>query len=139
MKAWITRSSYGTLKMHFVEPRKVEYGDAPFEDKCTLFDSECCNIIARKFREPSELYPEVNFENSPLEVEIIDKSTLDTLYKGLDRYENFLGMVACMRKAQKEANDMIAQAECYEEAIEHIKKAEELEQMVDKWLEGEAL
>lgn len=59
--------------------------------------------------------------------------------KRLDDYDTFLLMVSTMRKAQKEANDLIAQVECYEEAMEHIKKAEELEQMVDKWLEGEAL
>ena len=70
-------------------------------------------------------------ENSKLEIE--------SLYKGLNRYEEFLGLVACMRVAQKEANDLIAQVECYEEAMEHIKKAEELEQIVDKWLEGEGL
>lgn len=106
----------------------MEYGDAPFEDKCTVFDSEYCNVIARKFQEPSELYPEVTFENSPLEVKIIEKSTLD-------RYENFLEMVACMRQAQKEANDAIAQAECYQEAMEYVKVAEEWESKVDKWLE----
>ena len=53
--------------------------------------------------------------------------------------QEFIDLVREMRKAQKEANDLIAQVECYEEAMEHIKKAEELEQMVDKWLEGEAL
>ena len=53
--------------------------------------------------------------------------------------QEFIDLVREMRQAQKEANDMIAQTECYEEAMEHIKKAEELEQMVDKWLEGEAL
>lgn len=53
--------------------------------------------------------------------------------------QEFIDLVREMRQAQKEANDLIAQVECYEEAMEHIKKAEELEQMVDKWLEGEAL
>lgn len=53
--------------------------------------------------------------------------------------QEFIDLVREMRQAQKEANDMIAQAECYEEAMEHIKKAEDLEQIVDKWLEGEAL
>lgn len=69
----------------------------------------------------------------------VAQSDLAAVYEGLYQYENFLGLVACMRRAQKEANDLIAQVECYEEAMEHIKKAEELEQMVDKWLEGEAL
>ena len=32
------------------------------------------------------------------------------------------------------ANDMIAQAECYQEAIEYIKKAEVIGQEVDKWI-----
>ena len=139
MKAWITRSSYGTLKIHFEEPRKVEYGDAPFEDKCTLFDSEYCNIIARKFREPSELYPEVNFENSPLEVEIVEKSTLDEVCKGLNRYEEFLGMVAYMRRLQKEQMTADIDWDNLEYYKEQDRKMFELQEMVDKWLEGEAL
>lgn len=73
------------------------------------------------------------------DVTVVYKCTIDTYLKGLHDFETLLGMVACMRRAQKEANDLIAQVECYEEAMEHVKKAEELESMVDKWLEGEAL
>ena len=53
--------------------------------------------------------------------------------------QEFIDLVREMRQAQKKANDLIAQVECYEEATEHIKKSEELEQMVDKWLEGETV
>ena len=123
MKLWICRDKDNTGWLTFDKPEK--------------------DIDSWWFHEGHDLcetdFPSLTFENSPSEVEIIEKSTLDAVYKGLDRYENFLGMVACMRRAQKEANDLIAQVECYEEAMEHIKKAEELEQMVDKWLEGEAL
>lgn len=131
MKAWIARDEDGKLYLHPIKPYLIR---KPLS-KLAYWNNEDENWMQL----PKELYPVATFENSPLEVEIIEKSKLDTLYKGLDQYENFLGMVACMRRAQKEANDLIAQAECYEEAMEHIKKAEELEQMVDKWLEGEAL
>ena len=130
MKAWIARDERGVLTLHGVKPEYWEEDDWDGQRRYW-----CCPNITL----PKERYPEVTFEDSPMEVEIIVKSTLDDIYKGLDQYENFLGLVACMRRAQKEANDMIAQVECYEEAMEHIKKAEELEQMVDKWLEGEAL
>lgn len=130
MKAWIARDKDGRLYIHSTKPylanKQFEFSFWHNEDENWL-----------RCRDTD--FPEVTFENSPVEVEMIEKSTLDEVYKGLDRYENFLGMVACMRTAQKEANDLIAQVECYEEAMEHIKKAEELEQMVDKWLEGEAL
>ena len=55
--------------------------------------------------------------------------------KRLDDYDTFLLMVQKMRVAQKEANDAIAQAECYQEAMEYVKVAEEWESKVDKWLE----
>ena len=123
MKAWIARDKNGEVFLHRERPTRL----------ISMFASDDWWILERCD------FPNVTFENSPLEVEIIERSTLDAVYKGLDQYENFLGMVSCMRRLQKEANDLIAQVECYEEAMEHIKKAEELEQMVDKWLEGEAL
>ena len=124
MRAYIARDKNGEVFLHREKPTRLINGVFASDDWWIL---ERCD------------FPIVTFENSPVEVEIIEKSTLDEVYKGLDQYENFLGMVSCMRRAQKEANDLIAQVECYEEAMEHIKKAEELEQMVDKWLEGEAL
>ena len=124
MKAYIARDKNGEVYLHREKPTRLVNGVFASDDWWIL---ERCD------------FPNVTFEKSPVEVEIIEKSTLDEVYKGLDQYENFLGMVAEMRRAQKEANDLIAQVECYEEAMEHIKKAEELEQMVDKWLEGEAL
>ena len=48
--------------------------------------------------------------------------------------QEFMDLVREMRHAQKEANDMIAQAECYQEAIEYIKKAEVIENAVDNWI-----
>jgi hypothetical protein len=124
MKMWIARDANGNLFAHRQKPRLTITKIWVSMDEWQLFRKD---------------FPKVTFENSPSEVEIIEKSTLDAVYKDLDQYENFLGMVACMRRAQKEANDMIAQVECYEEAMEHVKKAEELESMVDKWLKGEAL
>ena len=124
MRAYIARDKNGEVYLHREKPTRLINGVFASDDWWIL---ERCD------------FPIVTFENSPVEVEIIEKSTLDEVYKGLDQYENFLGMVSCMRRAQKEANDLIAQVECYEEAMEHIKKAEELEQIVDKWLEGEGL
>ena len=49
--------------------------------------------------------------------------------------QEFMDLVREMRQAQKEANDAIAQAECYQEAMEYVKVAEEWESKVDKWLE----
>ena len=129
MKMYIARDENGKLYLHPIKPYLKNVKPTAY------WDNEDENWMQL----PEELYPIATFLNSPIEVEIIEKSTLDAVYEGLDQHENFLGMVACMRRAQKEANDMIAQVECYEEAMEHVKKAEELESMVDKWLEGEAL
>ena len=49
--------------------------------------------------------------------------------------QEFMDLVRNMRVAQKEANDAIAQAECYQEAMEYVKVAEGWESKVDKWLE----
>lgn len=129
MKAYIARDENGKLYLHPIKPHLKNVKPTAY------WNNEDENWMQL----PEELYPIATFLNSPIEVEIIEKSTLDAVYEGLDQYENFLGIVACMRRAQKEANDMITQVECYEEAMEHVKKAEELESMVDKWLEGEAL
>jgi hypothetical protein len=65
MKAWLTRSSFGKLKIHFDEPIKIVT-----EQGYVLFDSDYCNLIAKNPTDPSELFPEVTFENSPQEVEL---------------------------------------------------------------------
>ena len=121
MRAYIARDKNGEVYLHREKPTRLVNGVFASDDWWIL---ERCD------------FPNVTFEKSPVEVEIIEKSTLDEVYKGLDQYENFLGMVSCMRRAQKEANDLIAQVECYEEAMEHIKRAEKRENKVDKWLEG---
>ena len=46
-----------------------------------------------------------------------------------------LDLVQQMRAAQKDANDMIARVECYQEAQEYIRKAEEVEREVDEWFD----
>ena len=103
MRAYIARDKNGEVYLHREKPTRLINGVFASDDWWIL---ERCD------------FPIVTFENSPVEVEIIEKSTLDEVYKGLDQYENFLGMVSCMRRAQKEANDLIAQVECYEEAME---------------------
>lgn len=124
MKAWIARDKNGEVYLHREKPTRFINGVFASDDWWIL---ERCD------------FPIVTFEKSPVEVEIVLKKALDAHYKDISRYEELIEMVTEMRKAQKEANDLIAQVECYEEAMGHIKKAEELEQRVDKWLEGEAL
>ena len=63
----------------------------------------------------------------------------DIVCKRLDDYDTFMLMVKLMRKAQKDANDMIAQAECYQEAMDYVRKAEELEKEVDAFLDKQGL
>ena len=113
-----------------------------YNDECIKPRGEYCPASSIKAeRRKAKEKEEVMKERKKPTQSWVEKAReeIEFLYKGLDRYEEFLGLVACMRVAQKEANDLIAQVECYEEAMEHIKKAEELEQIVDKWLEGEAL
>ena len=60
MKMWISRSANGDLSLHSTEPEKLE------EAGCyTSFftDGEDYNLDYK-------LFPEVTFENSPLEVEL---------------------------------------------------------------------
>ena len=129
MKAWIARDEDGRLYLHPIKPYLINVKPSAY------WNNEDENWM--QLRETD--FPIVTFEKSPIEVEIILKKALDAHYNDISHYEELVEMVAEMRKAQKEANDLIAQVECYEEAMEHIKKAEELEQIVDKWLEGEAL
>ena len=68
----------------------------------------------------------------------IDKA-FEIICERLDGYDTFMLMVKLMRKAQKGANDMIAQAECYQEAMDYVRKAEELEKAVDAFLEKQGL
>ena len=62
MKMWITRSSLGHLKMHFDKPYKVGYGG----ETIWASDHECSVRWINPF-------PEVTFENSPMEVELVLK------------------------------------------------------------------
>ena len=125
MKLWIARDQNGALNLHSVKPYKVYdittahwFGD---------YDSS--------FSIPKAWFPELTFEDSPMEVRLMREDVVNANYQSIADYEDFLGLVSLMRKAQKEANDMIAQVECYQEAQDYIKKAEELEAMVDKFIE----
>lgn len=63
MKMWITRSTYGSLKIHFDEPCKIVKERQ--DEKYGWWESEHYNVI--RFIDP---FPEVTFENSPMEVEL---------------------------------------------------------------------
>lgn len=69
----------------------------------------------------------------------VAQSDLCAVYEGLDRYENFLGMVSTMRRLQKEQMTADIDWDNLEYYKAQDKKMFELESMVDKWLEGEAL
>ena len=125
MKLWTARDEDGRLYLHPIKPylRNVKpsaYWDNEGENWMQLRETE---------------FPELTFENSPMEVRLMREDVVDANYKAIADYEDFLGLVSFMRKAQKEANDMIAQVESYQEAQDCIKKAEELELMVDKFIE----
>ena len=125
MKLWVARDEDGRLYLHPIKPylRNVKpsaYWNNEDENWMQLRETE---------------FPELTFEDSPMEVRLMREDVVDANYKAIADYEDFLGLVSFMRKAQKEANDMIAQVECYQEAQDCIKKAEELEAMVDKFIE----
>lgn len=130
MKAWIARDRDGRLYIHSHKPYLVnKQFEFPF------WHNEDENWLRCRDTD----FPEVTFENSPVEVEIIEKSTLDEVYKGLDRYENFLGLVSTMRRLQKEQMTADIDWDNLEYYKEQDRKMFELQEMVDKWLEGEAL
>ena len=125
MKLWVARDGDGRLYLHPIKPylRNVKpsaYWNNEDENWMQLRETE---------------FPELTFEDSPMEVRLMREDVVNANYQSIADYEDFLGLVSFMRKAQREANDMIAQVECYQEAQDYIKKAEELEAMVDKWLE----
>ena len=122
MRAYIARDKNGEVYLHREKPTRLINGVFASDDWWIL---ERCD------------FPNVTFENSPVEVEIIEKSTLDEVYKGLDRYENFLGMVAYMRRLQKEQMTADIDWDNLEYYKEQDRKMFELQEMVDKWLEEE--
>ena len=124
MKAYIARDKNGEVYLHREKPTRLVNGVFVSDDWWIL---ERCD------------FPNVTFENSPVEVEIIEKFILDEVYKGLNRYENFLGMVAYMRRLQKEQMTADIDWDNLEYYKEQDRKMFELQEMVDKWLEGEAL
>lgn len=63
MKMWIARASGGLLTLHTAKPRKVKM-DEESEDYFWASDIETHSFLNRK------LFPEVTFENSPMEVEL---------------------------------------------------------------------
>ena len=128
MKVWIARAESGDLKLYQTEPR---------QEVSMLTGGIYWNDRLDSYKIDDRLFPEVTFENSPIEVELklMREDVVEANYNAIADYEDFLGLVSCMRKAQIEANDMIARVECYQEAQDYIKKAEELELMVDKFIE----
>lgn len=127
MKLYVARDKDGSLNLFYERPpyEVINHGIAGWAN-----DSDWWGVPLNKNR-----FPELTFENSPLEVRLMREDVVNANYKSIADYEDFLGLVSFMRKAQREANDLIAQVECYQEAQDCIKKAEELELMVDKFIE----
>ena len=78
-----------------------------------------------------EEYPEVTFENSPQEVEIVSKDELDALR---EKYEDLCGLVAEMRHLQREQDSADIQWDNlhYHESV--YNRMVELQKEVDQWL-----
>ena len=63
-----------------------------------------------------------------------EKQIHNAVHAELREFEEFKELVKKMREAQMDANDMLAQVECYQEAMFYVSKAEELEKEVDEYL-----
>ena len=127
MKLYVARDEDGRLYLHPIKPYLIR---KPLS-KLAYWNNEDENWMQLRETE----FPELTFENSPMEVRLMREDVVEANYNAIADYEDFLGLVSFMRKAQREANDMIAQVECYQEAQDYIKKAEELELAVDKFIE----
>jgi hypothetical protein len=57
------------------------------------------------------------------------------LFECTVRYVEFMGLVARMRKKQREADRAMAESDDYSEIAQYIRKAEEIETEVDNWIE----
>lgn len=57
------------------------------------------------------------------------------LYECTVRYVEFMGLVARMRKKQREAERAMAESDDYSEIAIYIKNAEEIEALVDHYIE----
>ena len=66
MKMWICRTEGNVLTLHQSQPRKVRM-DNETEDFFWASDIKTQSFLNR------ELFPEVTFENSPMEVELVIK------------------------------------------------------------------
>lgn len=64
MKMWIARSEYGDLKLFQTEPS---------QEVSMLTGSRYWNDRLESFKIDDRLFPEVTFENSPMEVELVLK------------------------------------------------------------------
>ena len=62
MKIWLCRNTHGILSLHWTEPFKVQYNDHTYWDSVGEYD--------RHYLRYDDHFPEVTFENSPVEVEL---------------------------------------------------------------------
>lgn len=60
MKMWIARTPLGTLSLHNIYPKYITEEDSCWIHGYVLYLDDC-------------LFPEVTFENSPMEVELVIK------------------------------------------------------------------
>lgn len=67
MKMWIARDEDGRLYLHGMKPFSVRYGHNESGKAC--WDNEDENWMMLR----EESFPEVTFENSPIEVELVLK------------------------------------------------------------------
>ena len=118
MKLWIARDKDGELRLHEGMPYKLD-GDNIW---CSCFSAITLE---------DDLFPEVTFENSPMEVEIVSKEELDALR---EKYEDLCGLVAEMRHLQREQDSADIQWDNlhYHESV--YNRMVGLQKEVDQWL-----
>ena len=137
MKLYVTRNPNGALSLHFEEPILVH----------DIMRSYWFSDYESSFFLPKCEFPELTFENSPMEVRLMREDVVEANYKAIADYEDFLGLVSFMRKAQKDQEIISARVlykreqghkitkEDYDELAKTTNKVVELEEKVDKWLE----
>lgn len=117
MKMWIARDLSGAICLHMGEPICSDYGQGWISEEWIILNEES--------------FPEVTFENSPMEVEIVSKEELDALR---EKYEDLCGLVAEMRHLQREQDSADIQWDNlhYHESV--YNRMVGLQKEVDQWL-----
>lgn len=111
---------------------EVEYPDGDF-----IASSEVIEVAQECIEQYMERYFGANIMDGDYGRIKVAQSDLAAVYEGLDRYEEFLGLVAYMRTSQKIFD--AKRSHYYDPEDKDTDEMYKLMETVDKWLEGEAL